>query len=362
MILVVINMKETLKKSMSALMIIFIIYCIVFIIFNAGIVGEYISSAVERCILIIIPSMFAMMVLSGIFINSGITDMMSRFFSPVLIIFVLSMIAGYPVGAKMLSSEFEKGSISKKQAELYMSVCFGAGPAFIFGCISGILFPESNAGIIIFLSSVSANIITALIIIIFSKEKKNKSLRKGFIINAEILVNSVLSGGKNILNICLMIISFSVFLCIMKYSGVIVFLSGVLSYITDIDISVCEGMIESILEVTNLSGLEKNNYTLLPFISSAVSFGGICVILQIRTVIKKSLSMKPFIFTRLACAVLSGIICRIIMPFMLQNQTLSTSDIDYRIYSEMSPVPSYMLLVMIIMLLWNFRNKKGHQK
>ena len=330
------------------------IYCTAFIIFNTQFIGESVSQAFERCIYIIIPSLFAVMTFSGILIKSGIMGQGS-----VARIFVLSMLAGYPVGAGMISEEFERNSITKKQAELYISVCFGAGSSFIFGCVSDILFKGSSAGIIILVSTISVNF-SALLLIMLTERKNRKKKPKiinNITFNSEMLVNSVLSGGRNIFKVCAMIMFFSVFSCILRGSGITILISEMLSEIFGINSATASAMTESILEVTNLGTLEKNNYTLLPFVCSAVSFGGICVILQIKTVINRNLSMIPFILIRTVCAVSSGLVCRMIMPFMLKGETISVSDIDYRIYSASTPIPSYMLIVMILILLCSIRNR-----
>lgn len=340
------------KKNIKNILIFLLIgYCTLFLILNTHEVGKYVSNSVERCILVIIPSLFAMMAMSGIIIKSGLTGSAN-----LLIIFIISMVSGYPVGAKMLTEEFERGNLSKKQTELYMSVCFGAGTSFIFGCVSDILFSGSNAGIIILISTISVNFIALIILLIIDKKKPWSFTKPEIKFNSEIFVNSVISGGRNIFSMCIMIIFFSVFTCIMEKSGLILSLSEIISGIINTSPDTCKSMIESIAEVTNISTIEKNNYTLLPFVCFGVSFGGVCVMLQIKAVINKELSMIPFIVIRTACAAASGIVCRIIMPFMLKGQTISVSaEIKSYIYSASSPVPSYMLIIMIIMLLWSFR-------
>lgn len=331
------------------------IYCTAFIIFNTQFIGKSVSQAFERCIYIIVPSLFAIMTFSGILIKSGIMGQ-----GNVIRIFALSMLAGYPIGAGMISEEFERNNITKKQAELYISVCFGAGSSFIFGCVSDILFSGSSAGIIILVSTISVNF-SALLLIMFTERKNRKKKQKcsnNIKFNSEMLVNSVTSGGKNIFKVCVMIMFFSVFSCILKGSGISTFISEIFSKIFRIDSVTASAMTESILEVTNLGTLERNNYTLLPFVCSAVSFGGICVMLQIKTVINRNLSMIPFILIRTVCAISSGLVCRMIMPFMLKGETISVSDIEYKIYSTSTPVPSYMLIVMILILLCSI-NRRG---
>ena len=67
MILKVMNMKKILKNIFLFLTC---IYCTAFIIFNTQFIGESVSQAFERCIYIIIPSLFAVMTFSGILIKA----------------------------------------------------------------------------------------------------------------------------------------------------------------------------------------------------------------------------------------------------------------------------------------------------
>lgn len=351
------DMKECIKKVVICFVI---MYITVFTIFNTASVQICISSALERCILTVIPSLYAMMAVSGILVRSNILNVLAKIINPfarligmngnILIILLISMIAGYPVGARMISEEFEKGSITKKQAEYYIAVCFGAGPSFIFGCVADMLFSGSNAGIIILVSTVSVNIAMGIILSFFLKNKTNNKCSLNVNFTSEILTESAISGGKNMFGICVMILFFSIFTCIMEQTGIIYNISNMISELTGIEISNCSGMIKSILEVTNLGMLEKGNYSLLPFVCFAVSFGGVCVILQIKTVLNKELNLNKFIVIRLVCAVISGIVCYKILPFMLKNQTISVST-EYHIYSSESPIPSYMLIIMIVILM-----------
>lgn len=115
-----------------------------------------VSDGVRRCLDIVIPSLFAMMTASALIVSSGLTTAVprcvGRFSRAVfgmevseLPIFTFGMVAGYPVGVKMLCGEYLSGRINKRRAELLSGLCFGAGPAFIFGCISGQLYGSRRA-------------------------------------------------------------------------------------------------------------------------------------------------------------------------------------------------------------------------
>ena len=75
-----------------------------------------------------------------------------------------------------------------------------------------------------------------------------------------------------------------------------------------------------------------------------------CVILQISALARGKFSVKLLIFIRIVSAFLSGMICRIIMPFFLRHEITAASTVTVRLHKEVSPVPSIMLVIMTIML------------
>ena len=92
-------------------------------------VSQAVSGAVERCIGVVIPSLFAMMIVSGLLVRSGITGAVPRFIGMIsekllgmegfmLPVFTFGMFAGYPVGAKMICTEVQCGRLDKNRAAL----------------------------------------------------------------------------------------------------------------------------------------------------------------------------------------------------------------------------------------------------
>lgn len=340
-----------------------------FCIIKTDIINSAILCALQRCIYIIIPSLYAMMIISPLLIKSGIIDGISRFTGNtgkilfgmekiVFPIFLFSMIAGYPVGTKMLCSAYEKGLIEKNRAEIFCGLCYGAGTAFISGCISSQIYGSRSAGNIIFISAIGANIILALIISLFMRKGCNSAVNKSDIkISSEMLTECVISGGHSIMNICFMVTAFAVITEILNYSGIISAAGNLLSGIISLSSDDASQFITAILDVTAVDGFSQGNYKLLPYISCLVSFGGICVIFQISAVAGK-LSLKPLILIRIAAAVISFLICRIIMPFMLSGETVPASVLNIRTYQSQSPVPSVMLIIMTFFLFCKYEKLK----
>lgn len=320
-------------------------------------VKSAVSDAIMRCLTTIIPSLYAMLIVSGILINSGILGKIPkpaalpgkllRMSPDIFFIYIISQFAGYPVGAKMLCTAYEKGTLTKKQAELLTGVCYGAGPAFIFGCISSQLYSGKTAGQLILISSAGANFILAFFISFLMK--KNPCQQKNnaeFRLSAKMLTDSILSGGRSMAVICFMITAFSVLSTFLQKTGFIGLLSRIITDTGLLSDETAQGAVLAFLDVTAVSSLPCNNYEILPLICALSSFGGVCVLLQISAVTSGKLSMKPLILLRASAAILSCIISRILMPCFLRNTVITAADTNISIHSSATPVPSVILIIM----------------
>ncbi|MDE5557224.1 MAG: hypothetical protein K2J32_05955 [Ruminococcus sp.] len=357
------------KRILFYIKILTLVFISIFCLVKTDIINKSIYSALERCIYIIIPSLYAMMIIAPLLIKSGIIDGISKFTgsigkflfgmdSIVFPVFLFSMIAGYPTGMKMLHSAYEKGLIEKKRAEIFSGVCFGAGSAFISGCVTIQLYGNSSAGNVILISNIGANVVIALILSLFMRKNCNSSVRKTSIkITSDMLTECVISGGHSIVNICFMVMAFAVITAIMDYTGIISAMGDMISGITNLSENDSRQLIKSIADVTAVSDFSRGNYELLPYISALISFGGICVIFQI-SAISGGLSLKPLIIMRISASALSFIICRIISPLMLSGETILTSSINIRTHQAHSPVPSIMLIIMTFFLLYEYEKIK----
>lgn len=361
------NMKKKLFLYLKVLILVFTaIICLV----KTDITSHAVSDALDRCLDVIIPSLYSMMIISPLLIKSGITGSISKFTGSigrivfgmeriVFPVFVFSMFAGYPIGTKMLCSAYENGLIEKRRAEIFCGLCFGAGPAFIFGCISGQIYGSSSAGNIILVSAVGANIILALIVSVFMR--KNCDSRKNTAeikLSADMLTDCVISGGRSMADICFMVIAFAVITEILDYSGIISALAVLFSKITTLSGTESQQFVKAVMDVTAVNGFSYGNYELLPYLSSLVSFGGICVIFQISAVTSGKLSLKPLILMRISASVISFFICRIITPFMLSNETVYTSSLNVSTHQAHSPVPSIILIIMTFVLFCEYEKIK----
>ncbi len=341
-------MKKTVFLFRNYSLTLFFVMLSVFCIIKSGIVQEYLYDAVLRCLTVVIPSLYAMMIMSDILVKSGIIEKISQYFGLFIPVFIFSMFAGYPVGTKIMTEQYRNGIITKRQAEIYSGLCFGGGPAFINGCVVSRLYGKSSLGMLIFISLIVADILCAVVILPFSgKIQKIKKSRK-IGINYKIINDSIFNSGKAMTRICLCITAFGVVNAFLDYLGAADFCGSMISVITHRDISSCRGVFSAFLDITNVKALPCGDMTLLPVICAILSFGGLCVIFQLMAVTEENISVIPIIIIRTVCGLFSYIICRMLLPFFIVMESVEAASMAVHFYKAPNPVPSVMLILMTL--------------
>ena len=351
------------KISVAA---IFFCFCIT----DATTVAATVTGSIQRCISVVVPSLLAMMIFSSLIVRSGMIALLPEWMGRLgkllfgmdkgeLSIFLFSMVAGYPVGIKMLAEEYTSGRITTKRAELLSGLCFGAGPAFVYGCIARQLFRSVDAGKLILLSSVSAKIIIAFIMSVpMRRAAASKSLsRRRVSISADMLTDCVIRSGRAMADICILITGFSVLTAFLVSTGVMAAAAEIPAKLLCLDRSCVEAAIAALIDITNVEGLPHGDFLLLPFISGAVSFGGLCVLFQLSALTAGKISLRPLVITRTAAAFLSSRICSLLLPFFIKDEAVEATAVLAGRYGVERTVPSAMLILMTIMLIWEFGDK-----
>ncbi len=338
-------------------------YCIV----SPEVIGKAVSDSVDRCLCVIIPSMFIFMCITCFITKSGIHTFLGipfKFISEKFFripkegfaVFLLSMISGYPAGIKLVSENFSDGNLTDKQADAMNCFCCCAGPAFITGMAGAYLYPDSNAGLLLFLSVLCGNIATA-----FALSRTLPEIVKTKHVNLALKRNcfipSVKSASSAMLQMCIMIVAFGGLCAILKLSGIINVISYYTASIFNLPQATTESIILSFLEISNIVTLPPMTLYIFPVAAFLISFGGICVHLQISAIAEHNFSLKRFFTARIFSASVSSITAVFLMRFL--NADISCN-VTYTVVSESnySPLPSLLLLIMIVMLISVFGDKK----
>ncbi len=288
---------------------------------------------IQRCLNVLIPSLFVTMAMSGLLIKCGFISAAGKLISPVsrrifctsgesALIFLLAQIAGYPVGARLLKIQFDDDRLSKSEAELLSCVCFGSGGAFVFGCAAA----DRKIGWVMLLSTFLSNLLILLLLRpLLKKNSSDPPPPESTEFSGNILIGSVTSAGKGMFEICCCVIVFSV-------------ISEMLG---------ASGAAAAVLDITALGNIPGAS---VPLLTGLISFGGICVFLQISAIFRGKLSIMPMFFTRICSGLLSFGICRLLLPFFVSGEAAAWAN-GVSLTSHSSPMPSLILLIMILFVM-----------
>ncbi len=260
-----------------------------------GEVSEAVRQSLEACAYSIVPSLFAVMVLSTAISKSGAVGRIfsgKRLNADVFTAFFLGNIGGYPVGAKLLSEAVSDGRLTKDEAAKASGFCYGAGPAFAAGIAGTAVFGDARFGLFALLANILANVTLYGVYLLKNKvtTKKSYETRGGF--SSSVMVESVASATSAMITVCSMIVFFAAIRAVLQ-----MLFPSLLS----------NEFFPALLEISNISRLGSCKGISLAIVAMLLSFGGLCVNLQVVSIIGGRFSVKQFFFTRIFAILLSGI-------------------------------------------------------
>lgn len=316
------------KKILFALTIIFII---IMILRNPP---RYIESTMNGLLVFansVLPALFPFFFFTRLLTAIGMAESIGSVFKLPLrklynappesgYIFFMSIMSGYPVGARLVSDFYTMGAIDEKEAKVISSFASTSGPIFILGTIAGVILKSPNIGYIILISHILGAMLNGLIYRRISKNKttandNTKPLPKKTSDN--ILEETITSSVISILVVGGYIALFYLIGDIMSDIGLIDFFADILGKILPlfgINGDMARGIVFSLFEVTRgaieISATPNIDIKeVIPIITFLVSLGGLSITFQSLTYLKSAKISFPFYFlTKLTHAVISALI------------------------------------------------------
>lgn len=252
----------------------------------------------------IVPALFPFFIVSGIIRKSGLLQVISYKKLP----FIMGFFSGYPVGAQVAADYLRTGIICKEDFYRIISYSMVTGPVFLIGSCGVGFFGSQRIGYCFAFSHYMA----ALIIWIFYgrkasdyeiREKKKRKIKS----EKNILKYSIKASIDSIFMILGYLILFMVLLCIIKKTGIFLFINN--DYFTALG----TGFMEMTIGTKAASTLD-NPYAAASAASFIISFGGLCVIGQTISMMDGiDVDMIKIIGYKLLHGLISGILCLIIL-------------------------------------------------
>lgn len=257
--------------------------------------------------------------------------------------FIMGLISGYPVGAKIVSSLYSDNLCSKEEAERMLTFTNNSGPLFIIGTVGTSFYGSSSIGIILLVSHILSALSVGIIFGSISKLKTKNKFSKDSIVDSSfsefkveeitisnigvVLSNSIISAVKTILIIGGFVVFFSVVISILKRCGFLLFISKCIGLAFGINYEIILGFITGLLEFTNglnaISLVHLKNISInLTLSSFVIGFGGFSVFLQVLGIISKyKLSSKLYFKGKVLQGFLAALYTYLILyiPFFSLN-------------------------------------------
>ncbi len=284
----------------------------------------------------VVPSLFPFFVATELLMHTNIITLLghllNRFMKPLFNIrgegsfaFIMGIISGYPVGAKIATNFRQNNICSKEECERLLSFTNNSGPLFIIGTVGILMFQNTTIGILLFITHLLACLTVGFIFRFWKKGKNtftssahnfNQSKKTASFSNlGEILAESITNSISTIFLIGGFVVIFSSIISIFKASGLLnsftTLLSPVFQYL-HIDTNFIQGLLTGFLEITNgihtISSIacKKISYNII-FTAFLLGFGGISVLLQVFSITSKTdLSIKPYVYGKLLHGLLAS--------------------------------------------------------
>lgn len=233
--------------------------------------------------------------------------------------FIMGIISGYPMGAKIISSFKAQSICTNEEAERLLAFTNNSGPLFIIGTVGIGLFRDTSTGILLFITHILACLTVGFLFRWWKSGKKKRKISLEETSNlipskvslsnlGEVLATSIMSAINTIFLIGGFIVLFSVIISILENSRILdatVNLINPILNIFKISPSYANGILTGVLELTNgvcnISNIiNKSISTNIIICAFLLGFGGISIMLQILSITSKAkISIKPYIIGKI---------------------------------------------------------------
>ena len=317
------------RRNFLALLFLFFTACL--LIFSGSNLPA-IKSGLKLWANYVIPSLFPFFVATELLMHTNIINLFGRilnnYMKPLFNIsgegafaFIMGIISGYPVGAKIASKFRENNICSKAECERLLSFTNNSGPLFIIGTVGILMYQNTTIGILLFITHLLGCISVGFIFRFWKRNDNFKSYNKkkdynylsdknnaNFANLGEVLAESITNSISTILLIGGFVVIFSSVISILKASGILNILCASITPIFNIlhiDSNFISGILTGFLEITNgiqsISSIACKNFSInLVITAFLLGFGGISVFLQVFSITSKTdLSIKPYIYGKL---------------------------------------------------------------
>ena len=313
------------KTKSKTILTILILLCITLFIINPKACMGATSNGLKVWLVNVVPALFPFFILTRILtaLNQTSMPLLDKFTSKCFntpnagLIYFLSILSGYPIGAKMTSTYYQSGAIDKATATKMFGFCSTSGPMFIIGTVGIGVFGSAKAGYVLLIGHIIGSFLNGLLYRgkpIPGEPFKPQSNQIGL---NDIIYDSIIS----ILLVGGYIIFASVVIKLLELTGVIALITKMLCPILPFDYNTIYATLCGIIEITNgligLGNVSVGIATKLILASILIAFSGVCIMLQSfgfldKIGIKKSTILRQKLTQSLFSGLATGLIVLVV--------------------------------------------------
>ncbi|MCY6483987.1 sporulation integral membrane protein YlbJ [Clostridium aestuarii] len=337
------------------------------------------NSALNGCKLFIksvFVSLFPFLVLINIMLSYNAVDIYSKFFGKFLckplklpencsVVLIVSILCGYPLGAKYACELYNKNSINFSTCERLISIASNPSPLFVIGTVGTSMLNNSFLGVLLLVSCYISCFLTGLLLSPTNTNHLNKkTLCKNNQNNkniGEILKTSIDNALSTSLSIGGFVVFFSVLTVITKNNIIFDIVLTKLSILLHIPECIIKSFCLGILEITNgCSLISAGDFSItlkIILISFLLSFGGISITGQVYSITHKfNFSLIKYIKRKF----FQGILCSILAVLFYKFSILNLSKYVFNLQTQSNEllILNRILVIQLFLLLFPFTINK----
>lgn len=310
--------------------ILLLIFCVAVIICLATNPTKYTAICLNGILVFgknLLPAMLPFIFFTKLLTSTGYIANFSKILSPITkklynspavssYVFLMSILCGYPMGAKITADLFSEGLISRDEAHRICSFTSNSGPMFIIGTVGGGMLLSLSAGYIILISHIISAVLNGLIYRRYRPKKID--LKFDEILHSQIKnVDQKMSNHmeNSILSVLLIGGYVAVFFVITEVLTSLQIFTPLISILENVgvDKNLSTGVINGIFEITNgckTISIANASIKIKTILSSfIISFGGLAVAFQGLAFLNKfHISKKFFFLQKFSQAIISVLI------------------------------------------------------
>lgn len=333
-----------------------------------------ISSATEGLNLwfnLLVPSLFPFILISDLLVSFGFVEILSKYLEPIMrpifnvsgigiFPFSMSIMSGYPVGAKLTSKLRSMNSISKIEGERLITFSSTSGPLFIIGTVLLGMLGAPNLSLLMIIPHYLGALTLGLIFKFYKNDKKdslenysihrihkiqpNKNNSIGFIIS-----KSIKDSMDSIIVIGGFVIIYSVVINILLSSNIFNLVINKISNLIYVDANIIKGIIAGIVEITNgcsiISNLNIDIFYKILLLNSIIAWGGFSIHSQALSFISATdINPSIYMISKLIHSCLTSLYTYLGYLLFYKDKTITTFTLPH--YNKIAPTVNSWLILL----------------